>query len=108
MFWPTSIQCITFRQIRSVRTVLARTIPVRAVPVRTVPAREVPARTVPARTVPLKAVGELIIYTFFWQAFEEEVEKNNQAPGLRDVKFLTLFGHDIELRALVWTQHVGS
>ena len=51
--------------------------------------RTVPAREVPARTVRLKAV-ELIIYTF-WQAFEEEVEKNNQAPGLRDVKFMSVF-----------------
>jgi hypothetical protein len=39
--------------------------------------------------VRLKA-AELIIYTF-WQAFEEEVEKNNQAPGLRDVKFMSVF-----------------
>jgi hypothetical protein len=68
------------RQIKSVRTV----------PARTVPARTVLAQTVAARTVPLKAAELIIIYTS-WQAFEEEVEKNNQAPGLRDVKFMSVF-----------------
>jgi hypothetical protein len=75
--------------MKSVRTVPARTLPARAVLARTVPARTVPGRKVLARTVRLKAL-ELIINTF-WQAFEEEVEKNNQAPGLRDVKFMSLF-----------------